>query len=232
MQDKLGQTLGAIVNNWTGVKMPERINLLGQYCKLEALNIDAHGAALFDVFSQDKEYKNWTYLPYGPFESVESYKLWLKNTSNGSDLIFYVVVNQKNGEVLGIVSYLSINPKHGVIEIGHVHFSSKLQKTPIATEAIFLMIQYVFDEAGYRRCEWKCNALNESSKNAALRFGFSFEGVFRQALVVKGRNRDTAWYSILDSEWPEIRKAFILWLQPENFDKAGKQKVNLKSFRK
>jgi len=225
-----GLTLGVLVNNWAGAKAPEKSFMVGHYCKLEALSIDAHAEALFDAFSQDKEHKNWTYLPYGPFESSEDFKEWLKNTSSGNDPQFYAIINQQNNAVMGVASYLKINPEHGVIEVGHVHFSPKLQRTPIATEAMYLMMQYVFDELGYRRYEWKCNALNEKSRNAALRFGFSFEGVFRQALVVKGRNRDTAWYSMLDSEWPQAKKAFELWLLPDNFDNDGKQKESLKSF--
>ncbi len=230
MQDEGNQILGRLVDNWSGVRRPEKVIMVGRYSRLEALNIDKHAEALFGSFSQDIENKNWTYLPYGPFENFSAYQQWLIDASRGSDPVFYVIINQQNNEAIGLAGYLGINPLHGVIEVGHLQFSPQLQKTPIATEAMFLMMQYIFDELGYRRYEWKCNALNEKSKNAALRFGFSFEGIFRQALVVKGRNRDTAWFSMLDSEWPHAKKAFKLWLKPENFDAEGRQRSKLSAF--
>ena len=229
MKNELDQTLGESVSHWTGAKMPMKIAMVGQYCRLEPLNIVVHAEALFDAFSQDTENRNWTYLPYGPFECFDDFKQWLKGVSSGSTPMFYAIVDQQSNEAIGIASYLRIKPEHGVIEVGHVHFSPALQKTQIATEAMFLMMKNTFDELGYRRYEWKCNALNESSRNAALRLGFSFEGVFRQALVIKGRNRDTAWYSMLDSEWPQVKQAFKQWLRPENFDAEGRQKSRLKT---
>ncbi len=229
VQDKNSQVLGSVVDNWSGANFPSKATIVGQYCKLEVLSINDHAEALFNAFSQDAEHRNWVYLPYGPFEKIADFKQWLQFITSGSDPMLYAIVDQQSNEAIGLAGYLSINPIHGVIEVGHVHFSPKLQNTPVATEAIFLLMQSVFDELGYRRCEWKCNALNEKSKSAALRFGFSFEGVFRQALVVKKRNRDTAWYSLLDSEWSNAKKRFELWLKPENFDTKGKQKTKLQS---
>ncbi len=173
--------------------------------------------------------KGWTYLPYGPFKSIEAFENWLVAECTDSDPLFYVVIDNKSGEAVGITSYLRINPEIGVIEVGHIHFSPRLQKTPMATEAMYLMMRHAFDEQGYRRYEWKCDNCNEGSKNAALRLGFKFEGVFRQATIYKGRNRDTAWFSILDSEWLQQKAAFECWLHPKNFDNNNVQYRRLKA---
>jgi len=198
----------------------------GRFCRLEPVDPARHAAALFAANRRDVTGAMWTYLPYGPFDSVETYRTWMEATCLGSDPLFFVIVDPGSGTPLGLASFLRIEPRHGVVEVGHIVFSPRLQRTPAATEAMFLLMQRAFD-LGYRRYEWKCDTLNAPSRTAARRLGFSYEGIFRQAVVVKGRNRDTAWYSIIDAEWPALRTAFERWLAPENFDAAGRQRVRL-----
>ena len=164
----------------------------------------------------------WDYLPYGPFETFEAYHEWLVTTLKEKTTLFYAIVDTATDEAVGVASYLRINPASGSIEVGHLNFSPRLQRTKAATEAMFLMMQWAF-EAGYRRYEWKCDASNLPSRRAAVRLGFSYEGVFRQATVVKGRNRDTAWFAVIDKEWPALQEAFEAWLAPGNFDEEGRQ---------
>lgn len=168
----------------------------------------------------------WLYLPYGPFDSLQSYREWMVSFCNDSDPLFYAILDSKTTNALGVASYLRIDTNNGVIEVGHLAYSPLLQRTRTATEAMYLMMQHAF-ELGYRRYEWKCNSLNMPSRAAAERLGFTFEGIFRQAAVIKGRNRDTAWYSIIDKEWPALKQAFETWLADDNFDADGRQKVAL-----
>ena len=168
----------------------------------------------------------WTYLSYGPFDTLNSYRGWAEEMSRRSDPLFYAIIERATERALGVASYLRINPPAGTIEVGHIGYSPPLQRTPAATEAMFLMMERAFT-LGYRRYEWKCDSLNGPSRAAAQRLGFSFEGVFRQATVVKGRNRDTAWFSVIDGEWPALRDAFQRWLHPANFDEQGKQRMRL-----
>ncbi len=230
-QDKshnhIGQEIGFTVNDWHDCQLPSRTDMNGRFCRLEALNLDKHAGDLYHSFSKDANHHKWTYLPYGPFNEYESFYLWLKDICLSTDPLFHTVIDQHTHSALGLVSYLRINPKVGVIEVGHIHFSPKLQKTIMSTEAMYLMMKRVFDELGYRRYEWKCDALNAKSRKSANRLGFTFEGVFRQATMYKGRNRDTAWYAIIDSDWPKIKYAFQNWLNPENFDESGQQKTKL-----
>ncbi len=205
--------------------------MVGRFCRVEPLDPARHAADLFAANRADAEGRIWTYLPYGPFASLEDYTAWMEQTCRGDDPLFHAIVDKASGKASGVASYLRITPAQGVIEVGHINYSPALQRTPAATEAMYLMMARVFDELGYRRYEWKCNALNEGSRRAALRLGFSFEGIFRQALVTKGRNRDSAWFSILDSEWPAAKAAFQAWLDPANFDDSGKQKRGLKDLR-
>jgi RimJ/RimL family protein N-acetyltransferase len=229
-KNELGQPVGFPVKEWREADFPPKTNMAGRYCEIVPLDVDAHAESLFNSFAKDTENKNWTYLPYGPFESFSSFKSWLSTLTDSNDPFFYSIINLKDNAVVGLASYLRITPPQGVIEVGHIHFSPLLQRTPMATEAMYLMMQRVFDELGYRRYEWKCDSLNEPSRRAALRLGFTFEGIFRQALMYKGRNRDTAWYSIIDTEWPRLKKAFELWLAPSNFDSLGHQKNSLRDF--
>ncbi len=203
----------------------------GRFCRLEALDADRHTAALFAANSEDKEGRNWTYLPYGPFERFDDYRAWAVQYSRGDDPLFFAVIARDSGEAGGVASYLRIEPAMGCIEVGGINFSPRLQRRPAATESMYLMMRRAFDELGYRRYEWKCDALNGPSRQAAQRLGFSFEGIFRQATIYKSRNRDTAWYSIIDREWPALKRGFEQWLDPANFDETGQQKRSLASFR-
>ena len=202
----------------------------GAFCRVEPLDIDVHASALFKAFRMDKDNRNWTYLGYGPFETEAGLRDWMAASCMGNDPLFHAIVDNDTDDAVGVASYLRIEPAVGVIETGHIHYSPLLQRRPAATEAMFLMMRRVFSELGYRRYEWKCDALNAPSRRAAERLGFRFEGIFRQATVYKGRNRDSAWYSILDREWPLLERAFCQWLHPENFDERGRQKTSLAAF--
>lgn len=221
----LHQPIGEELGDWQTPPFPSRILLKGEHGYLAPLTIE-HAPALFEAFSLDTSESNWTYLPYGPFATYNEFKQWLQATALGDDPLFFTIFEAHTQKAVGMGSYLRIDPRNGVIEVGHLHFSPLLQRTPLATEAMFLMMQYVFS-LGYRRYEWKCNALNEPSVQAALRLGFTYEGTFRQAAVVKGRNRDTAWFSILDKEWLDKKAEFERWLMPNNFDANGQQITKL-----
>lgn len=228
-KNALGQQTGIDLNNWQPCPRPELDPMIGRYCRLEALCPETHASQLFEAFSDDTEQRNWTYLPYGPFSTLNDFKGWLTNASQSNDPLFYTIIDQRNGQAVGLASYLRIEPTVGVIEVGHIHFSPRLQKTPLATETMFLMMRYAFDTLGYRRYEWKCDACNQGSRNAAQRLGFQFEGIFRQATLYKGRNRDTAWFSIIDKEWPALKAMFEIWLDASNFDRNGQQHNNLQA---
>jgi RimJ/RimL family protein N-acetyltransferase len=225
-QNQRNQSMGQIVDQWKAPIHPPHRTLSGRFSRLEPLDAGRHAASLFAANSADAEGTIWAYLPYGPFDSLESYRAWIERDCSGSAPQFYAIIDLASGEAAGVASYLRINPGCGSIEVGHLNFSPLLQRTAAATEAMFLMMQQIF-ELGYRRYEWKCDALNAPSREAALRLGFSFEGVFRQAAVVKGRNRDTAWYAAIDSEWPALKGAFQQWLSPSNFDERGQQRTRL-----
>ena len=212
--------LGPIVENWQVPVYPTLDTLTGLYCQLERLSAEKHAALLFRAFEGHDHV--WDYMPYGPFSSSSQYHRWVRETEAMDDTVFYAIKNLTSGAYEGVASFLRVSPQAGSIEVGHINFSPALQRTPAATEAMYLMMQWAFD-AGYRRYEWKCNALNLPSRRAAQRLGFSYEGVFRQAAIVKGRNRDTAWYAAIDSEWPALKEAFKAWLSPANFNTAGHQ---------
>ncbi len=225
MQQKnyFGQTIGYQFKDWTSRQKPMKIKLSGNYCTLEPLDIDRHSLQLFETFQLNNQGESWTYLPYGPFKTHQEFFNWLKIYDASEDPLFYAIIDLKTGHPVGLASYLRIVPEHGVIEVGHLHFSALLKRTAAATEAMYLMMKNVFDTLGYRRYEWKCNSLNQASRSAALRLGFQFEGVFRQSNIFKGYNRDTAWYSIIDSEWPALKIKFQKWFDPSNFDINGNQ---------
>ena len=225
-QNVLGQPVGASLSDWTPRPFPARETMQGRTCRLEPLDPARHADDLIAAFARDAEGRTWTYLPYGPFESADAHRAWLREISSQRDPQFYAIVDEATGRAIGQASYLRIDPANGAIEVGHLAFSPLLQQTTAATEAMYLMMAWVFD-AGYRRYEWKCNALNLGSRRAAERYGFSFEGVFRQATVVKGRNRDTAWFAAIDREWPALKVAFDTWLDPANFDAGGNQRQRL-----
>ncbi len=224
--NQLGQPIGRALVGWTPPQFPAREAMEGRYCRLEPLDVASHSKSLFAVNQLDTQGSMWTYLPYGPFNRFEDYRQWMETTCLGDDPLFFAIRDLRANEVVGLASYLRVTPNSGSIEVGHLQFSLKLQRTIAATEAMFLMMKRAF-ELGYRRYEWKCNALNGPSRTAAHRLGLSFEGVFRQHTVVKGRNRDSAWYAAIDSEWPQLHAAFKMWLSPENFDELGRQRTRL-----
>ena len=224
--NELGMTVGFKVENWVAAQLPNHEFLTGEYCRCEPLKLKTHSEGLYEAYQQDKENRNWVYMPYGPFESLESYRKWMKSACFNGDPFFYAIVDNRTDKAIGVASYLRITPEQGCIEVGHINYSPALQGTVLATEAMYLMMKNAF-ALGNRRYEWKCNALNEKSRNAALRLGFTFEGVFRQMMVVKGQNRDSAWYSVLDLEWPAMDRAFQQWLSRGNFDSNGVQKIAL-----
>jgi RimJ/RimL family protein N-acetyltransferase len=224
----LGQPVGHRVNNWTPPAVPGRQPMNGRYCRIEPLDSGSHASELYLANANDPDGRMWTYLPYGPFAAFDAYRAWVEASAAKTDPLFHAVVNAESGRAVGVASYLRIDPPAGSIEVGHLAYSPLLQRTPAATEAMYLMMRRVF-ELGYRRYEWKCDALNAPSRLAAQRLGFSFEGVFRQARVNKGRNRDTAWYAIIDAEWPALARAFERWLEPANFTRDGRQRISLRS---
>ncbi len=230
-RNELGQPIGFPVPDWTARPRPPREAMDGRYVRLEPVMVERHAADLFEAFSADLEGRIWTYLPYGPFASLDETAQWMARTCLGDDPLFHAIVDKATGKAPGVASYLRIEPAVGVIEVGHINYAPALQKTRGATEAMYLMMARVFDELGYRRYEWKCDALNAPSRAAAERLGFSYEGLFRQATMYKGRNRDTAWYSIIGTEWPRIKAALEAWLDPANFDSDGRQKQPLRAGR-
>ena len=221
-----GLAVGEALPGWRAPPAPVRRAAAGHWCALEPLEPARHAKELHEAFSTDREDRMWTYLAYGPFASVSDYRAWLDERALGADPLFFAIRARDSGLAVGVGAYLRIDPPHGVIEIGHLAFSPLLQRRPAATEAVYLLLRQAFT-LGYRRCEWKCDALNAASNRAARRLGFRFEGVFRQATVCKGRNRDTAWYSILDREWPARDAALRAWLDPGNFDPEGRQRRRL-----
>ncbi len=225
--NELGQPIGFPVADWQACEHPRGAIMHGSLCRLEPIDIDQHSGDLFAAFSQDQDQRNWTYLPYGPFATVDDLHGWISSSCLGDDPCFFSVIDLETGKAVGVASYLRIEPGVGVIEVGHIHFSPLMQGKPISTEAMYLMMRQVFDVWGYRRYEWKCDALNRPSCAAAKRLGLMFEGIFRQATMYKQRNRDTAWYSILDSEWPAVKAVFENWLDAENFSADGAQKTSL-----
>jgi RimJ/RimL family protein N-acetyltransferase len=224
------QPVGQPLPDWTPRPVPPRTAMQGRFCRLEPLDPGRHARELFDANSLDAGGRNWTYLFVGPFGDFASYRGWLDKVAPGNDPLFQTIIDEASGKAVGVATFMRIDPSNGVIEVGNINYSPLLQRKPAATEAMFLMMRRVFDELGYRRYEWKCDALNAPSRAAALRLGFTFEGIFRQAVVYKGRSRDTAWFSIIDSEWPALKHAYERWLAPANFDAQGRQKQKLGAF--
>jgi len=211
--------------------VPARTAIDGDLVRLEVLDPERHAASLFTSSHVPGGEDLWQHLPYGPFAGHAEFTAWLEQRAASADPLFFAVIDWESMRALGMASYLRIEPAHGVIEIGHIWFAPELQRTRQATEAIFLLARTAFDDLGYRRLEWKCDSLNLASRRAAERFGFTYEGTFRQHMIVKGRNRDTAWFSITDGEWPSRRAAFEAWLAPANFDETGRQHQSLSSIR-
>jgi RimJ/RimL family protein N-acetyltransferase len=220
----LGQPIGASVGDWVPPPFPPREPLAGRYCRLEPLDL-VHARALWDANAVDVDHRNWTYLFEGPYSTFDDYAAWIARARQTTDPLFFTVVTD---QPVGVAAYLRIAPEAGSIEVGHINFSPMLQRTRGATESMYLMMKQAFG-LGYRRYEWKCDALNAPSRAAAKRLGFTYEGTFRQATVYKGRNRDTAWFAIIDRDWPARRATFERWLDPGNFDDQGRQRLRLGS---
>lgn len=221
--NEYGQPVGEEVPGWTSAPRPDAETLPGRYCTLEHLDADRHADSLYDAYAVAQDDRDWTYLPYGPFRDRAAYRAWAHDAAQSADPLHYAVVDRTTGRVSGTLALMRHDPGNGVIEVGNVVFSRGMQRTPMSTEAQFLLMRYVFDDLGYRRYEWKCDSLNTPSCRAAERLGFAYEGTFRQAVVYKGRNRDTAWYAIVDGDWPRIRAAYEAWLAPTNFTGDGRQ---------
>ena len=229
-QNALGQPIGAALPDWQGARPPSGDPLTGRFCRLEKLDASAHAQDLFDAYAEDRSGALWTYLSDEAPRNYAEFEARLASKSRTSDPFYYAVVDRGSGKAVGRAAYLRIAAAAGSIEVGSIAYAPRLQRTRAATEAMFLLLQQAFDVLGYRRYEWKCDSLNEPSRRAAERLGFSYEGLFRQALVYKGRNRDTAWYAIVDGDWPMIRSAFEQWFDPANFDADGRQKQSLGQF--
>ena len=230
-ENALGQPIGAPLPEWTTRPMPPRTPIEGRFCTVRPLDPERDSAALFAAYAEDRDGRMWTYLPREAYPSLEALRIWADGACRTDDPLVHTIVDNATGEPVGTANYMRIEPAHGVIEIGSITYSPHLQRRPAGTEAMYLMMRRVFDELGYRRYEWKCHHLNARSRAAAERYGFRYEGLFRQAQVVKGHNRDTAWFSIIDSEWPALRAAFERWLDPANFVADGTQRRSLASFR-
>jgi RimJ/RimL family protein N-acetyltransferase len=209
-------------------KRPERVTLKGRWITLAPLDAQAHAKALFEGSNGDAARESvWTYLFDGPYQSFDEFRANIEAKARSADPLFFAVIDNTSGQALGYQTFLRIDSPNRVIEVGNIMYTPAMQRTAGATEAQYLFARYVFEELGHRRYEWKCNALNAPSRRAAQRFGFTFEGIFRQHMIVKGRNRDTAWFAMLDNEWPARRAAYERWLKPDNFDQKGRQKLKL-----
>jgi RimJ/RimL family protein N-acetyltransferase len=207
---------------WNGARRPAREALSGARVELQPLDVERHAADLFVAGQGDP--RLWDFLSYGPFATEGEFAAWAAEQARSEDPLFFAIVDRASGRAAGMATFMRMEPAQGCIEIGNIWFGAALQRTAQATEAIYLLARHAFDALGYRRLEWKCDAGNARSRSAALRFGFTFEGIFRQHMVVKGRNRDTAWFAMLDHEWPPARRAFEAWLDPANFDATGTQR--------
>jgi RimJ/RimL family protein N-acetyltransferase len=215
------------VTDPTPARLPSRVTLRGRLVDLEPLDPTAHGDSLFEATCGAEKDHLWVYLSKGPFPDRLSFEDYLRQLATSVDPMCFSIIDKPSGRALGWATFMRIEPTHRVVEVGNVMFSPALQRTTGATEAIYLMASHAFEQLGYRRFEWKCNTLNTPSRRAALRFGFKFEGIFRQHMIVKGHSRDSAWFSIIDSEWPERKRAFEAWLDPSNFNEEGRQKSSL-----
>jgi RimJ/RimL family protein N-acetyltransferase len=218
--------LGQPIPNWTPRPRPTKTKLIGKYCNLEQLDLNRHGALLYQALQENGD-DSWAYLPYGPYKTFTEFTEGMHDIMQDPDTLLYAIVNNSTRHPIGVAGYLRINPDHGSIEVGHLHYSKYLQKTQAATEAMYLLMHYALEELGYRRYEWKCNSLNLPSRRSAERLGFQYEGTFRQSNIYKGHNRDTMWFSIIDSEWPVIKAKLEKWLDPNNFTASGEQILKL-----
>lgn len=227
--NEFDQPVGDPVHGWASAPLPSADVLSGRFCALERLDPDRHAVDLYAAYASASDDRAWTYMAFGPFLSFESYYQWSVAAADSPDPRHYALTDAATGRALGTLALMRHDPANGVIEVGSIVLSHVLQRTAAATEAQFLLMRYVFEDLGYRRYEWKCDSLNEPSRKAAERLGFTYEGTFRQALVYKGRNRDTAWFALTEKEWPAVRAAFETWLNPANFDTQGRQRRKLQT---
>ena len=229
--NEFGQPIGEDVLNWQPAQFPTRDPMEGSFVRLVPVEPEKHSQGLLDAYSHRGDGRDWTYIPRALPGTIEETRKWTADLQKSEDPFFFAIEDKATGKPVGTASYLRMKPADGVIEVGYIIFSPLMQKKPSSTEVMYLMMRRVFDDWGYRRYEWKCDALNAPSRAAAERLGFTFEGVFRQATMYKGRNRDTAWFSVLDSEWQVVKSAFETWLSPDNFDEFGDQIESLKGIR-
>ena len=227
--NEFGQPIGPAVSDWTRREHPSHRVIVGRYCSLDPLDVGAHAAGLWQSLSPAGP-SLWTYMGVGPFDRLEDFREYLSGIEESRDPLYFAVVDHLTRRAVGFLSLMRIDRDNGVIEIGWVTFSPRMQRTRMSTEAHALLLSHVFDELHYRRCEWKCDSLNAPSQAAARRLGFEFEGVFSHAVVYKGRNRDTAWFSLTEDRWPARKRAIDAWLSPQNFVTLGLQKRPLGSY--
>lgn len=229
--NEFNQPVGEVVADWQARDYPQRVTLTGPRCRLEPPG-NEHADGLWQAYQAAPDARHWTWLPHLPPANEPAFHALIASATAQDDPLHFAVINNANAQPVGRrLALMRIDAANGGVEVGHVHFSALMSRTPLATEAHWLLMRYVFDTLGYRRYEWKCDSLNEPSRNAALRLGFQFEGIFRQAVVYKGRNRDTAWFSIIDSEWPALSLALRTWLAPGNFTANGQQRQRLEDCR-
>lgn len=229
--NRYGQPIGPTIADWSSRPRPSRTELQGRYCRLEPLNPQRHGTDLYAAYMQAQDDRDWTYLFDERPEREAEFDAYLTKLASREDPLHFTIIESHSKTALGTAALTRIDPLHGSLEVGWITFSPRLKRTAAATESMYLMMRLAFDELGYRRYEWKCDSLNAPSRAAAERYGFAFEGIFRNAVVYKGRSRDTAWYSITSPEWPRVRSAFEAWLDPANFDEHGRQKRRLQDLR-
>lgn len=225
--NQFDQPIGPSLPDWTPRQAPPSTPMYGRYCRVEPIKAELHAEQLFDANSDDAEGRNFTYLFTSKPADFAEYREWAEKMSVSKDPMMHAIIDLGSARAVGVASLMRMDFNFGAIEVGNINFSPRLQRTRASTEAMFLMMRRAFDELGYRRYEWKCDSLNAPSRAAALRYGFTFEGIFRKAVIYKNRSRDTAWFSITDSEWPQIKSAFEHWLDPENFDAQGHQRDSL-----
>jgi len=222
-KNEFGQPIGALVPGWSARPRPQRDTLPGRYCRLEPVAVDLHAADLHAAYMEAPDDRDWTYLFGERPRTAAAFREYLAGLAASEDPLHYAIVDEGTAKPVGTAALMRIEPMHGVIEVGSIAFSPRLKRTRAGTEAMYLLMRLVFEQLGYRRYEWKCDSLNAASRAAAGRYGFTFEGIFRRAIVYKGRSRDTAWYSVVAEEWPRLRSGFETWLSPGNFDDAGRQ---------
>jgi RimJ/RimL family protein N-acetyltransferase len=230
-QNQHGQPLGPLTTGWSSRSRPTRTDLVGRYCRLEPVDPHRHGADLYAAYMEAPDNRDWTYLFDERPERQENFASYLAKLASSDDPLHFTIIESHSKKALGTAALARIDPVNGSIEVGWITFSPRLKRTAAATESMYLLMRLAFDTLGYRRYEWKCDSLNAPSRAAAERYGFTFEGIFRNAVIYKGRSRDTAWYSITDQEWPRVRAAAEAWLEPTNFDEHGRQKQRLQELR-